>query len=455
MANNWGCTLVFDRSFRGSKRSSEAMESMGDNSLTIFADVVRKDLGSAFLLEKVTPNGSDANLYAVNVLTNGDNNGCLIASGSYVAGDGGPLAPWTSSTFDLERGPSFVAHPEDVASEFTKQHTAALPYYIPGAMTESELQQYEDKCMDHLHIRCLVHKMKGVKITALLMEITLANNGATLSDRACTRIGLLARHHGFRLIVDEIMTGGRTGTMLQCMTKPAAFVDAIDCVTMGKWLGMGLVLVSPAYREESNEKFAKLMRRGVSTNMTCTPALKLWRAAMFRMKNTASRRAAALHKLGVQPEAAWGDGLHIFAPLCRQSASRSSRLRFLPLLEQTPFDSIKMIRNGHIWTKVDVNKQVVEGCEEWLTLPYYLHTEEDESYHKLVASLVCSGRYSAKVLLSTEQVIEEIFGSEKFNVKSAGVVLRVAEDAGLVVKRQVTQKRHRMWEIQALVDRPW
>ena len=126
---------------------------MGDNSLTIFGDQVRKDLNGQFLLEKVTPNGSDANLYAVNVLTNGDNNGCLVAAGSYVAGDGGPLAPWTTSTFDLERGPSLVQHPADVASEFTLQHTVALPYYIPGSGMEAwEIRGYEDRCLEHLHI---------------------------------------------------------------------------------------------------------------------------------------------------------------------------------------------------------------------------------------------------------------------------------------------------------------
>ena len=40
------------------------------------------------------------------------------------------------------------------------------------------------------------------------MEITLASNGATLSDCALTILGELAGLHDFGIIVDEIMTGG-------------------------------------------------------------------------------------------------------------------------------------------------------------------------------------------------------------------------------------------------------
>ena len=46
------------------------------------------------------------------------------------------------------------------------------------------------------------------KITAILLEITLASNQATLSDHALTILGELARLHVFGLVVDEIVTGG-------------------------------------------------------------------------------------------------------------------------------------------------------------------------------------------------------------------------------------------------------
>ena len=42
------------------------------------------------------------------------------------------------------------------------------------------------------------------KVTCILMEITLASNGSTLSDRALTILGELARLHDFGIVVDEV-----------------------------------------------------------------------------------------------------------------------------------------------------------------------------------------------------------------------------------------------------------
>ena len=46
------------------------------------------------------------------------------------------------------------------------------------------------------------------KITAILLEITLVSNGATLSDCALTILGELACLNDFSLVVDEKMSGG-------------------------------------------------------------------------------------------------------------------------------------------------------------------------------------------------------------------------------------------------------
>ena len=72
------------------------------------------------------------------------------------------------------------------------------------------------------------------------MEITLASNGSTVSDRALTILGHLAHLHDFG-IVDEIMTGGCTKTMLSTMEKPKIFQKSVEFITMGKWLKCGMV----------------------------------------------------------------------------------------------------------------------------------------------------------------------------------------------------------------------
>ena len=76
------------------------------------------------------------------------------------------------------------------------------------------------------------------------MEITLASNGSTVSDRALTILGELAHLHEFGFVVDEIMTGGCTKTMLSTMEKPKIFQKSVEFITMGKWLKCGMVLGS-------------------------------------------------------------------------------------------------------------------------------------------------------------------------------------------------------------------
>ena len=51
---------------------------------------------------KLTTNGLDENLYAVMSLTQGNTSGCLVACGSYVSGDSGPLQSWSTTPSRLE-----------------------------------------------------------------------------------------------------------------------------------------------------------------------------------------------------------------------------------------------------------------------------------------------------------------------------------------------------------------
>ena len=82
------------------------------------------------------------------------------------------------------------------------------------------------------------------KVTCILMEITLSSNGSTVSDHALTILGHLAHLHDFGIVVDEIMTGGRTKTMLSTMEKPKIFQKSVEFITMGKWFKCGMVLRS-------------------------------------------------------------------------------------------------------------------------------------------------------------------------------------------------------------------
>ena len=111
-------------------------------------------------------------------------------------------------------------------------------------MSDDDLRKYENVCLEHQHILCLYNKVMKNKVTCILMEITLASNGSTVSDRALMILGEHAHLRDFSIVVDEIMTGGPTKAMLSTMEKPKIFQNSVEFITMAKWLKCGMVLGS-------------------------------------------------------------------------------------------------------------------------------------------------------------------------------------------------------------------
>ena len=145
------------------------------------------------------------------------------------------MQSWSISAFEIGSGPSGIISPEDQRiTPFTLEHTIALPYFIEGTMCDGDRCQYENECLEHLHILCLYNKVLRKKVTCILIEITLASNGSTVSDRALTILGHLAHLHDFGIVVDEIMTFGCTKGMLSTMVKPKIFQKSVQFRTMGK-----------------------------------------------------------------------------------------------------------------------------------------------------------------------------------------------------------------------------
>ena len=102
---------------------------------------------------RLTTNGSDANVYVVTSLMKGNTSGCFIGCSSYISGDSSPLQSWSTSEFEIGRGPASTISPDDPKlSSFTLEHTVALPYSIEGTMSDDYLWKYENECFKHLHI---------------------------------------------------------------------------------------------------------------------------------------------------------------------------------------------------------------------------------------------------------------------------------------------------------------
>ena len=124
------------------------------------------------------------NLFAVTALTSGNTECCLIACGSYISSDRGVLQSWSMSSFEIENGPCTITASDDKdVSQFTKCHTVALPYAIPGCYKDDKKAIHdEDVCLKHLHTRCLFQKIIHRPNNTFLMELIWAGNGASLTE---------------------------------------------------------------------------------------------------------------------------------------------------------------------------------------------------------------------------------------------------------------------------------
>jgi hypothetical protein len=287
-------------------------------------------LKGEYFLSRVTTCGSDANLIAIVEQTDGDTSRCLVAAGSYVAGDGGVRQSWSTCDFVLKDGPSGIVPPTLVSNSFTKCNTVALPYATNGSNeSKAVIEKYEDDCFTELDVCCMMAKMRGAPYKCILMELMLASNGASLSDRALVMLGELAKRHGLHIILDEIMTGGRSTVMLMSTTKPKVFKDRVTYVTLGKWLQAGLVLASSyiqnlkikAPEEHTNE-------RGLSTFIECSPLLLYWNEVFANLKYASIRREMVLSKIRVDEDNAWGEGCLIFAPVRRNGFVKGKKTGF-------------------------------------------------------------------------------------------------------------------------------
>ena len=229
-------------------------------------------------------------MFAVLDLTNGDTSRCLIATGSYVSGDGGPLQSWSTSSYTSQNDPSGITTPDLVANEFTRSHTIALPYAIKGVFDVKTMHTYENECLDELNVRCWMARMMGTPYKCILLELMLASNGASLSDRALSRLAALAEKHNLDFIVDEIMTGGRTGSILMLDSKPKAFTDRVSHVTLGKWLQVGIVLESSNFFKHRPDTQDHTLTRGSSTIMDCKQVLLYWNEVCSNLSVSTVRR---------------------------------------------------------------------------------------------------------------------------------------------------------------------
>lgn len=367
LGNHWGTILALEPD-GFARRYIKSNETFGDLQHSAFSNAISSTFNDEWHLWKIANCGSDAQAFALLESTKGSLDACMIACGSYVAGTRGGLQNWSTSHYDVHIGCAIPTNPEMVQTDYTKSHTVGLPYHLPGPhLTMAQLEAYEERCLLELHVRCLIAKVNNRPYRTILMELILAGCGATLSDRALVRLAELARHHNFSITLDEIMTGGRCGTMLLVLQKPSVFQAVVRFVTMGKWMKGGLVLISDCeLRRRRAEEPDHTSYRGASVKIDCSSYLLWWRDISEKAHKAPERRAEVLRKFNFQEEETWGLNGMIFIPAARKDSGKGLKCRMLPLLDSVQIDTIPLVNKRTEWNKANLNRRIMRAVHDWV-----------------------------------------------------------------------------------------
>ena len=456
-ANQWGALYVLlEQTRRQTKRKAIDICCTSDRTAEIeLRSIIQQMTRAYFSLEKLTPNGSDANLFAITSLSEGDTTGVLIGCGSYVSGDLGPLQSWSTSDFQIDEGPSFIRTPDDDdVSIAAKYRTIALPYHIPGTLKTHQLQSYEDICLRLLHQRCVYQRSVDKPVTVLFLELLLASNGCILSNQYLEKVAQLSRHHGFGIIVDEILTGARTSSMLLTMETPKSFLERVAYVTLGKWCKCGIVLTGLRHDLDLQKSKQLLDARGVTTAIMCKEPLQYFRMVQSLLHTIPQRRENSISKIAsVLPEDTWGLGLIIFIPRRCVGTRMGTKNRLLPLLNETPPTSIPTVSESR-WTKTAVSRNTIKCVMRWTQGPFFIQSTYDfetklHCLYAMIEHLVLHHFTDNWVTTSnihnavTRSMLTEEVGTQRVSTN----LLRTLERAGYLKKQQKTTHRLQGWTI--------
>jgi len=417
-----------------------------------------------FIFERVSICGSTANAWCIDDATGGNASRCLIGAGCYVAGDGSALQSRSTSEFYCGEELSMIMEPDDMKFPEGRLHTIPLPYHIPGTMNAKQLKEYEDECFQAIHIRLCWAKMRSEPYKAILLELTLAGCGGGLSNRALIAIGKLAMHHQLAVIVDEIMTGGRTGAIFYLLSKPPSFQGVVTHITLGKWCKMGMIFVSKHWAEKRKVLYP-FTARGASTFLCAQAAITQWRCVKECLHETLEKRNNVLKKLKLSEEQVWGEGIMMFGPV-RWDNTKGLKCRYLPLIHaSTPIDTVhhRLMMTGNLY-KIHVNDTMIASVKKWIIDGPQPNTEAQASRlaQQWDAERLCDFAIVAKIIKGAAE--EEERPSEEWikncmpkntNRSEGESALGRLKEAGYVKPTQVGKKRKRCWKLQSGILAPW
>lgn len=389
MVNNWGVIILDEQvTFSRTKKSF------------VDFDTIVKAAIPDYQLRTLTPNGTTANAKAIEDLCF-DKTSCLIAMGCYVGGDGSRLQELSSSSFDKNHYINKVNHPSETEHRACRNQTVPFPYYVnyPG-LSQNSLKQLEDECLEAIEVKVLVAILNSHPYRGLLLEPMLSGNGGELTDRFLQCLAVLLGKYQVKVVLDEVMTGGRVGpkAMLMESELPESFRNVVEYVTMGKILNCGLVLEKKPRRPTDHTA-----KRGESTLIEPGEAFMKFRTIQDRIVSgiIPERRMEVLKLFGLSDEKEnvnsnhWGRGCFIFTTKARPGVNQNLKCRLTPKLERTKLSKLST-KESNITTKT-VCTMLHEAARSW-----YHHVMDSESENETRNPFVI---YLAKYLIQKKPSI--------------------------------------------------
>jgi hypothetical protein len=440
LANAWATRLTTLRQEAG-ERTSVTTTNVKD-SLFWF----EKDLNKAcrpFLFWSALPSGSLANKNAVDeALSVYDNRSVQFATacGSYVSGNSSQFQAYATSSFDERRCLSMISEPANV-TDLAKQKTLPFPYTIPNrSLTyDKDIDQLENDCLIELQTRFVMNIITKSPIKVILIELMLGGCGGILRYTFLKKLGSLAKAFGVMFVVDEIFTGGRTGSFLLSQETPPEFLSRIDSVTIGKWLGVGIVL------RRSNPDFGTSVSSAIRGESTI---IDLWNARaelhhiVTHLEDIPLKREKVLKQLKLTSQECWGKGIVIFGPIKLDEDAKSLKCRYTPLLDMNvPIDdkgsSPRPILNYKVETDENIRKMVRMWINHSENLPQYMIARD-------VLNMVCTQEEKMNQGEYINAFVSSLDVKCPVSVKKGKQIIKSMVEEGLLLHRKVGSKRKRV-----------
>ena len=164
-------------------------------------------------------------------------------------------------------------------------------------------------------------------------------------------------------------------------------------------------------------------------------------------------RLKVLEQHQINAKDAWGEGVLIFAPICKTGLFNGIKNRLLPMIDETPLSNFDIIHKYDEWSKQDVNKKISEGVKSWISYKWTTNIREEEL--RVLSSYVSKIRPGN--IFTFEFLMEHIFQGPQHNKRKIAEMLSIAAQYNIIEAGRLppTPKRLRYWKVLDSAILPW